>query len=195
MIESEVFRISSGRFATILLQRHGEVWLAGAGVLFVTSLFLGAVVDYRIAVLAVILVCLFAPALMMILYYSYGLKGMNYLNVIDHRVEIGEGSVVVLLRIKEPETDDQLSDDKILSGMKGEGVTRVEEWRRYDFPDGTFGPYAVGKDYVVFPFCNKGEGFLYLPESGFRSRGEFIEAVRMIAKGIYKVKKNENHQG
>lgn len=180
MIESEIFRLSQSRFAMLLLAQYGQGWIAGGVVCFITALFLGIFLDYRILVAAVLIVCLVVPGMLMVLYYNYGLRGYNYLNVNDHQLAIESGWVMVGLRIVNISPDDDGGDD----------VRPEEEWRYYKFSTAQFGNYTVGKDYVVFPFRNKKDGFIYLPSDSFRGKDEFMEAVRLISI----TKENENNK-
>lgn len=182
MIETGIFRADRGRFARLLFERHGQGWLLAGMMLVMVSLILGVLVDYRIFILAFIVICLLGPAMMMLLYFNYGMKGENYLNVIDHRLEIGEKELTVWLLIKSlpkegekgENPDEEVGEDRALD---------EEVWRSMVWPLSSFGPYTVGKDYVIFPFIIQGSGFLYLPREAFADDEDFAEAVRIIAAG------------
>ncbi|MDE6028054.1 MAG: hypothetical protein K2G23_08290, partial [Muribaculaceae bacterium] len=113
MIETKVFKIGKGRFARLLFERHGQGWLFGGVFLFMVSLILGVLVDYRILAIAFLLVCIVAPGLMLILYYNYGMKGENFINVIDHRIEIENAGMKLFLKVKEPpeEVDEKVGEE------------------------------------------------------------------------------------
>lgn len=179
MIESDVFKVNRSTFARLLFERYAQSWIFGGGFLFIVSLMLGFLVNYRIFLLAIILICLVAPAMMMILYYNYGMKGENYVNVIDHRIEIGTNAVTLYLKVRGEEDDEEEKDKE----DKGDKKEDKEEWRRYEYPFSWFGRYTVGKDYVVFPFLAPRIGFLYLPADAFKET-DFAAAVKRIASEI-----------
>ncbi|MBD5189700.1 MAG: hypothetical protein HDS95_05415 [Bacteroidales bacterium] len=180
MIRTDIFKADKKRFAMLLLERHGQSWLFGGFFLFLTAMILGFTVDYRIFILALLLVCLIAPALLLILYYNYGMRGENFLNVLDHRIEIGSDMLSLFLKIKGGENEEADEENE-----------PQEEWRRYDYPFSCFGNYSVGKDYVVFPLLAPKAGFLYLPLDAFDNHISFSEAVKRISKKEC----NENNQG
>ncbi len=164
VITTDVFRADRRRFAMLLMERHGQAWMLGGFFLFIVALILGFAVDYRLFILAILLVCLIAPALLLLLYYNYGLKGDNFLNILDHRIEIAENSLLLYLQVKGEEEDEK------------------EEWRCYDYHFSSFSNYTVGKDYVIFPMVKPKEGFIYLPVEAFNDQEDFSEAVKRISK-------------
>ncbi|MDE7414069.1 MAG: hypothetical protein K2N05_09855 [Muribaculaceae bacterium] len=205
MIESEIFSISKSEFATILFQRHGLPWIAGGSLMLLTAIFLGFALDYRIFILAVILLFLIAPAVLLILYYNYGMKGKSFLNVLPHRIQIFNERTVIWLKVKEcePEEADRINSEKRgaatvecgdETGEKSD-IKNDEEWRRYDFSLECYGNYSVGKNYVVFPFLTPEGGFLYLPLKAFRSEEEFSKAVSLMAGTNLNKKENEDNKG
>lgn len=179
MIETGVFKAGRGRFARLLFERHGQGWLLGGVMLVMISLILGIFLDYRIFILAFIVVCLLGPAMMMLLYYNYGMKGENYINVIDHRLEIGEKELTVWLLFKN--LPEKVEEGKEYEWPEEDMPPCEEVWRPKVWPLSSFGHYTVGKDYVIFPFLTQEGGFLYLPLEAFDSDEDFAEAVRIIA--------------
>lgn len=175
VIGTEIFRIGRRRFAMLLFERHGQIWIFGGFFLIIVAIILGFAVDYRLFILALLLVCLVAPALLMVMYYNYGLKGENFLNVLDHRIEIDQDCITLLLRVKGEADSDP-------DGQEQKERNEKEEWRDYVYPFSSFGNYSVGKDYVVFPMLKPKEGFLYLPVEAFFNQEEFSEAVKRISK-------------
>lgn len=185
MIESEIYKTGKGRFAMLLFERHGSSWLIGCVALIFVSIFLGIVLDYRIFLLALIIVCLVAPAMMMILYFNYGLKGLNYINVIDHKVAVGEGMVNITLYGRK---DDAISEDNE-SEAEEEQSEPMQEIRTYSFPPDRLGGFTLGSDYALFSFSPASDGFLYVPVSAFTDIEMFSEFVERLAGGKEIIKK------
>ena len=201
IIHSEIFKAKRGKIALILLERYGQKWLLAAFILFATAVFLGFALDYRIFVVALMILFLLAPALLMILYFNYGLKGMNFLNVLEHKIEVDHEKITLALKLscadsqEEKGAIEEKGDEE--RGERGENMDRKrsevgeeivesgkgseEDWRIYQFPFSDFGGYTVGKDYVLFPFLPPKEGFIYLPSSAFASFELFTETINRIA--------------
>lgn len=173
MIVTRVFKADKARFAGLLLERHGQSWIYCGFLLFFIAVVFGFALDYRIFIVAVLLVCIVAPALLLILYYNYGMKGENFLNVLEHRMELNTDSISLFLKVK---GDEEIEEDD----EENEGEPVKEEWKVYEYPISSFGRYSVGKDYVVFPFKSPKEGFLYLPLDAFENQNDFMEAIKMI---------------
>ena len=181
-IKTKIFKADRKRFAMLLIERHGQAWIFGGFFLFIVAVILGLAVDYRIFIMALLLVCLVAPALLMILYYNYGMKGENFLNVLDHRIEIDKKNLTLFLRVKgseEPDADADLQEEIAKNDCKPE---KIDEWREYSYPFTSFGNYSVGKDYVVFRVLEPKQGFLYLPAEAFDNQEDFSRAVKRISK-------------
>lgn len=192
MIATTIFKADKREFARLLFEMHGQGWLYGGAFLFIMALLLGVVIDYRLLILAVILVCLIAPALLLLLYYNYGMKGENFLNVLDHRIELYSDKLILFLKVK-GENEESGKEESEMSepvNMNRASEPAEKEWRIYEYPYSCFGSYSVGKDYVVFPLKTPKEGFLYLPVSAFDDKVSFSEAVKMINKD-----NNENNKG
>lgn len=165
IINTEIFKADRKKFALLLFERHGRTWLLGGFFLIVTAIFFGFAIDYRIFIIVLLLIFIVAPGLLLILYFNYGLKGENFLNVLEHRIEISNDKMSVFLKLSHPDEEQD-----------------YEDWRCYEFSFSDFGNYYIGKDYVIFPFLEPKQGFIYLPVNAFASPELFSETIKRISK-------------
>lgn len=180
------FKAGRGRFAWILVERYGMAWIiTGVFLLFVAAV-LAFALDYRIFIFALILLFLIYPSLLAILYYNYGIRGINYLNVMDHRVEISKEGLKIVLRLNDPDADSLSEDEGYTTEDEGSTTKNNETrfiYREYLIPLSALGKYTVGKDYVLFPYGKADNELIYLPTDAFNNIDEFSKAVKRLAPG------------
>ncbi|MDE6866592.1 MAG: hypothetical protein K2J23_04275 [Muribaculaceae bacterium] len=200
MIETSIYKIERGEFGRLLFAMYGGRWIAVIALSVFLCLIAGIVFDWRFLFLALIIIALIAPPIVMFLYFNYGMKGKNYLNILDHKLSISDTSLKVTLYpyVKEEDRGDRIgkemedkSEDERLRREKGSGYDDEAEGdamprsREYEYSFADFGGYLTGKGSVIFPFLPPNVGFLVIPEKSFANHDDFIEAIRLISGGAH----------
>lgn len=166
-MESDVFRMSRGKFAMTMARLYGTPWIAGAAILAAASAIIGTAHDIRWLIVALMIVMIIAPMALALLYFNHGLKPASVLNILPHSIAADDGCLTIRVFDKMPgekkcdEEDEE--DDKKLPA-----VTAVRE-----IPTASLKPYHVGMDSIVIPVDGKDGGFLWVPVSAFHSPDGF----------------------
>lgn len=163
-VESGIFRMGGGAFATALVRNFGRRWIIAFAVIVIASVLPGIFIDVRFLIIALMVVLIVSPMMLVFLYYSYGLRKECFVNIIPHTVSVEEDSVKVKIY-----TDRDSEDEN--------------EWkyREIFFPKGDFGKYRVDGDAVEFELGKPKRGFLWLPLSAYEDPCVYRATVYSIA--------------
>lgn len=182
MIRTRVFRLPPLRCAGIMLAQYGGTVTTAIVIVGIVAIISGIAVSLSILIIYFALLCLGGPLWLAWTYYRYGLQGESYLNVVDHVVIIGPGSLSVRLRPYRSEEEETEPPSEEPS------ETEIDGWWGKEYDSGDLGPWVNAKDAVVIPFAGEKKGFLYLPYDAYAEAEEMQRALRML----YKSKENEN---
>lgn len=186
-MKSDCFRLGSGAFFTRLLYLHGKIPLSIIGALLLIALILAFSVDYRFAIVGLMIVFLIAPASFGWLYVKWGLAEDASFNVAWHNLEASDESLTVhILRpvyeeVSEEEYHSDKNDEDSPKSAESpkERIAGWETWREMRFESSRLGKYIVGGDGITVPVDN-GKGFIAIVRSAFESDDAYLEFVEKI---------------
>ena len=148
---------------TVLFLLNGMPWvwvaLGGIFIFFV----LGACLDNRFFILALIWIFMFVPLVVAFLYFFYGMKPLTAFNALPHILIVDRDKLSV--RIIEHETEE--SEEEKPSTKKD----FIMEFSKFD----QIRPTA---DYVIL--YSKQDGWLWLPMDAFQDKNQFTELISRI---------------
>lgn len=149
------FRVANRRILGILFSRYGMVPAAICLLALLTFCILGAVLDLRYLILGLMLLFIVMPGLAGYLYYYFGLRPATVANMLEHRVGVDSGKIIV-------ETFPTPTDDD----PDPAGVTRA-------YTPGAESRWSASSGGVTVWPSGRADGFLYIPYTAFSSPDEF----------------------
>lgn len=172
MIETKEIRMAPKQMLTVLFLQYGMPWLWVSLAGIIVFIVLGAVVDLRFFVLALIWIFLVLPLMMAFLYFFYGMEPLTVFNSIPHRVRFEDGNLFIHVVRKggreEEKEETETNEDR-----------EENEGREYQYNGAIFDKLNKGGDYIIL--SAKKQGWLWLPYSGF----ENIEQLNTIVENYY----------
>lgn len=174
--ESKVFRMSAGRFMTEMIFRYSAPWLLLLCAIGLTGIVFGIILDYRWLLAALFLVFIIAPALVMLLYYYFGLRREAYVNTIPHIVVLTDKGMIMRLRIPLSAPD---SCDAGGAGTDG-GEEKEYRWRDEFFAYTEMLPMRTGMKSVSVPLKAPAKGILWIPREAFGSDDEMAGFLEVL---------------
>lgn len=170
--ETDWFKMPSGLFLRTILLQNGKVWISVSIALIVIGMLLGVSIDYRYAIIALMILFLLIPLEIAMLYFYYGFLECCYFNAILHKLTFEGSEIKVTMKWTKREEEEEISD--------GESKAEEEIYRNITFNKELFCKFVVLNDSVVFHMKTK-MGFLWLPISAFEDETKFTEFVKEIA--------------
>lgn len=149
------FRVANRRILSILFTRYGLTTAAVCIIALLTLCILGAVLDLRYFILGLMLLFIVMPGLAGYLYYYFGLRPATVANMLEHRVGVDSGGIIV-------ETFPTPTDDD----PEPAGVTRT-------YTPGAESRWSASSGGVTVWPSRRADGFLYIPYTAFGSTDEF----------------------
>ena len=158
MTETLELKMPSKKMLLVLFLQYGVSWLiiTLAGVIILCGL--GAIIDIRFFMLALIWIFLFIPLIIAFLYFYYGMKPLTVFNSIPHKIGFTDTDMKIRIPINEEE--------------KEEG----KEYKEYDIKKDKISEIKHGADYVLL--ISKKEGLLWLPQNAFDSFDQFKNTIK-----------------
>ena len=183
-LETEVFRISQGKFLRYLMARKALWFMSSVGVLLVGSLVLGVWVDLRIFILALMAVFIVIPFMMFMLYWSYALSPLNAANVLPHKLILSDaGLIVSVLKSKPKEEEKKEKEDNGEEGREA-AIGKEEEhqeWFEMEFPSGSYGNVVLTGDGFALTIEKDGKtGSLLIPRRAFSFPDAFQQFLNKL---------------
>jgi len=168
-IESEIFRMSKGKYALHMANLYGKTWLIILAIL--ASLSLASVFfDIKWAVVFLMIIFLLAPALLILLYFFHGLQPVSSMNVVDHKITVSKNHI---------QSD---SYQKKTDGNNGEDDFELIYSRI--IPYSSMSTVITGLSSITIPLHGEYKGFIWFSTASFSSDDKFMKAVSMILQNI-----------
>ena len=158
MIETAEIKMPAKRMFSTLFTLNGTLWVSIALAGIILFSIIGAAVDARFFILALIWIFLILPMVVAFLYFYYGMQPLTAFNMIPHRLKFNNEELTV--EFIEENEDGKYHDNRKDYFLK-RGECEAVKW---------------GADYLLLFFHKK--GWLWVPLDGFES----IEAFRDIAQ-------------
>lgn len=160
---TDIYRMPSGKYLKTMVVMFGRRFVYVCAAALAVSVMLGAWVDWRCFILALMVVLLICPALMAWLYFYYGLRPECFVNVMPHYIGKGkEGISVTILK-----TDEEENYEEVTYIFGFDNIQRKK--------------YIVGSDSVIFPFTGEYKGFIWIPAEAFADASDFINFVSWMS--------------
>ena len=178
---TSVFQMGGGAMARFLIGHHGFLPLATAGGAALLMLAFGLAFDLRVAIAALMVVCLLLPMLAAWIYFRHGLTFENSVNSLPHTVEITPAGIRIAIYAR------AIPDENITEKAAEKGHPHPEEPdtpapRMFFYPPENIATYSAGASALRIPLRSKPDstGFLLLPYSVFTDTEEFKRAVKIL---------------
>lgn len=165
-LETEIFRMGNRNFAFHMVSLYGKPWLVGSVILVALSTVFALTIDLRWAIIALIILFLVTPALLMFLYFFYGLNPVSAINVIDHRIRISDKGIEIDLF------------QTFLDEESGKEALRLSSTQNFAFE--SLEETVTGLSSIIMSLRRPGKGFLWLPAHSYASPEDFAQAAKMI---------------
>lgn len=174
-LETDRFRLRTSQFFTRLVYLHGTLPIATVLVLLLVAVVFAFALDYRFAIVALMVVFLIAPLAMAWLYLNCGFHADASFNVSWHTLSVGPDAIEITLlkpiygKVEEDEEEHE-PVERIVGWSKGKTL-------RYD--SGMLRPYLTGGDGITVPLSG-GKGFIAVPRSAFgddESYKNFVDRI------------------
>lgn len=172
------YRTPHGRFLAAMLWRHGMAWFTVTAAAVVTLAVLGAVIDLRLAILALMLLFFVLPVIAMFLYFNHGLRPEAFVCVMPHTVTFqATGNVRIDITVEERKEHE---DEEFTAPGTAPAARTVS----YEFALRNPGPYYVGRDGITLLLDGRSRGFVPVPYSAFASKEDLQRAVALLTGDI-----------
>lgn len=175
---TSLYKMSRGRFMSEMVFRYSAWLMASLSIAGVVGIALGIVLDIRILLVALLLICVVIPMVMMLLYYNLALRRECAVNVLPHQLRIDDDGIAAILYIRNQIKDSDKGEDNSENGVANEDkaeeisqhgsdeselIMLREEKYNYD----SFCRVSEGSDSLFLYFKPPMKGFLWLPVSAF----------------------------
>lgn len=165
--ESDWFKMPHGIFIRTIIIQNGKKWILLSFLLILTGLILGVCIDYRFAVIALMIFFILLPVELLFIYLYYGFLENCYFNVTLHKILLLNTDIIISMKWNKIEETDN------------EKVEKEDMVRDVIFNRNLFNDFIVLKDSVVFRMKSN-KGFLWLPVSAFENEVRFTEFVNEV---------------
>lgn len=155
MIATKEIKMNSKKMLGVLFMQYGMSWAIAAFAGFILFIILGATVNLKFYMLALIWVFLFVPLVMAFLYFFYGMNPLTAFNSILHKI--------------------YFFDDRLSVVLVSENEEEEAQSKEYTVKKTSFSQLKFGSDYILL-FFNK-EGWLWVPFSCFDLKDDFNKII------------------
>lgn len=164
-IDTAFYTIPSSRFLSMLAIRKAKLPIAITALLTVTAIILGAIIDARFYIVALMILALVAPLIMFMLYMFYALSPRSVHNKFPHAASFTDKNI--MLRIKLPVSTENEQE----ANEPGIKIVRIE------IPYKDVKKMAIGLSALILEF-RKPYGLLIIPYDKLPDSDELIKHLR-----------------
>lgn len=165
-VETALHAMSRGAMLRVLFMLYGRRFVVAAAIPAAACVVASMVWDLRWLIVALMIIFLFIPLAMAMLYFNYGFKPECFVNVLQHSVKITTSSVRVRAMVTTPDEND-------------EGDCEVREVN-YAFGYDMSNPYRTTGDALIVNVQSPSSGFLYIPYTAFAGVDALRRAVDIL---------------
>lgn len=168
---SDWFRMPAALFFRCVAIQNRKYCILLTIALILVGLALGLVLDYRYAVVSLMIFLILFPLMLAIAYIYDGFLKTCYFNTTLHKISLSANEIHVIMKWK-----------NVKENANGDGEEKEEEViKNLTFRKDEFGKLVVLNDSVLIR-AKADKGFLWIPVDAFENEECFTEFVNKIVK-------------